>query len=224
MKNGPPQSNGLPMGGLLQSGIVFSAISFLTTLVHYVFQIIISRQLGGEAGECGLALTTITFVGFLGLPLAIATQAVTHYVARFHFSGDDARLQGLLAGCRKFLFHITLAGSVIAIILVKPLGDFFHIPRPSLTLITLACVLGGLWGFHSKLEPNDKALLANLLPGSWRVSLSHAKINTQTYWFNNHSEDGQGLAFAFVGQLVVGAFPGGKDAARQWHPLSGAKG
>lgn len=157
MKNGPPQSNGLPTSGLWQSGIVFSAISFLTALVHYVF-------------------------------------------------------------------HITLAGSVIAIILVKPLGDFFHIPRPSLTLITLACVLGGLWGFHSKLEPNDKALLANLLPGSWRVSLSHAKINTQTYWFNNHSEDGQGLAFAFVGQLVVGAFPGGKDAARQWHPLSGAKG
>jgi hypothetical protein len=148
MKNDPPQSNGLSGSGLLQSGIVFSAISLLTTLVHYVLQIIVSRQLGGETGEYGLALTTITFVGFLGLPLAIATQAVTHYIARFHFSGDDARLHGLLAGCRKFLFHITLAGSVIAIILVKPLGDFFHIPRPSLTLIALACVLGGLWGSY----------------------------------------------------------------------------
>ena len=88
------------------------------------------------------------FVRFLGLPLAIATQAVTHYIARFHFSGDDARLQGLLAGCRKFLFHITLAGSVIAVILVKPLGDFFHIPRTSLMLVALGCVLGGLWGSY----------------------------------------------------------------------------
>jgi hypothetical protein len=137
-----------PARQLLQSGIIFAAISFLITLVHYVFQIIVSRQLGGEYGEYGLALTTITFIGFLGLPLAVATQAVTHYIARFHFSGDDARLHGLLAGCRKFLFHITIAGSVIAIVLVKPLGDYFNIPRTSLTLIALVCVLGGLWGSY----------------------------------------------------------------------------
>ena len=137
-----------PARQLLQSGIIFAAISFLITLVHYVFQIIVSRQLGGESGEYGLALTTITFIGFLGLPLAIATQAVTHYIARFHFSGDDARLHGLLAGCRKFLFHMTIAGSVIAIVLVKPLGDYFNIPRTSLTLIALVCVLGGLWGSY----------------------------------------------------------------------------
>jgi hypothetical protein len=148
MNDDSPKSNGSQTSGLLQSGIIFSAISLLTTFVHYVFQIIVSRQLGGESGEYGLALTTLAFVGFLGLPLAIATQAVTHYIARFHFSGDDVRLHGLLAGCRKFLFHITLAGSVIAIILVKPLSDFFHIPRPSLTLIALACVLGTLWGSY----------------------------------------------------------------------------
>lgn len=137
-----------PARQLLQSGIIFAAISFLITLVHYVFQIIVSRQLGAESGEYGLALTTITFIGFLGLPLAVATQAVTHYIARFHFSGDDERLHGLLAGCRKFLFHITIAGSVIAIVLVKPLGDYFNIPRTSLTLIALVCVLGGLWGSY----------------------------------------------------------------------------
>ena len=135
-------------GNLLQSGIVFSAASFLALLIHYGFQTIVSRQLGGATGEYGLVLATITFIGFLGLPLAIATQAVTHYIARFHFSGDDARLHGLLAGCRKFLFHITIAGSVIAIVLVKPLGDYFNIPRTSLTLIALVCVLAGLWSSY----------------------------------------------------------------------------
>jgi hypothetical protein len=133
---------------LLQSGIIFTAISFLTLLIHWFFQIIVSPQLGGASGEYGLMLATITFIGFLGLPVAIATQAVTHYIARFHFSGDDARLHGLLAGCRKFLFHITIAGSVVAIVLVKPLGDFFNIPRTSLTLVALICVLGGLWGSY----------------------------------------------------------------------------
>src|SRR5208283_4012511 len=133
---------------LLESGVIFTAISFLTLLVHWVFQFIVSPHLGGNSGEYGLVLVTIAFITVLGLPLQIASQAVTHYIARFHFSGDDARLHGLLAGCRKFLFHITLAGSAIAIVLVKPLGDFFHIPRTSLTLIALACVLGGLWGSY----------------------------------------------------------------------------
>jgi O-antigen/teichoic acid export membrane protein len=140
--------SGLRAGKLLQSGIIFSAISFLTLLIHWVFQFIVSPQLGGTSGEYGLVLATITFIGFLGLPLAIATQAITHYIARFHFSGDDARLHGLLAGCRKFLFHITIAGSVVAIVLVKPLGDFFNIPRTSLTLVALICVLAGLWGSY----------------------------------------------------------------------------
>ncbi len=135
-------------GNLLSSGIIFSAVSFLTLLVHYVFQIIVSPQLGGSAGEYGLVLATITFIGFLGIPLTIASQAVTHYIARFHFSQDSERLNGMLAGCRKFLFHITIAGSVIAIILVKPLGDYFNIPRTGLTLIALVCVLAGLWSSY----------------------------------------------------------------------------
>ena len=140
--------SGPPAGKLLQSGIIFSAINFLTLLIHWVFQFIVSPQLGGTSGEYGLVLATITFIGFLGLPLAIASQAITHYIARFHYSGDDARLHGLLAGCRKFLFHITIAGSVVAIVLVKPLGDFFNIPRTSLTIVALICVLAGLWGSY----------------------------------------------------------------------------
>jgi hypothetical protein len=137
--------NRLRPGNLLQSGLIFSAINFLTLLIGYGFQAIISRQLGDTSGDYGLVLTTITFIGFLGLPLAIAVQAVTYYIARFHFNGDDARLHGLLVGCRRFLFQITIAGSIIAILLVKPLGHYINIPRTSLTVIALVCVLGGLW-------------------------------------------------------------------------------
>ena len=135
-------------GNLLQSGIIFAALGFLATCVHYLFQAIVSPQLGGASGEYGLVLATLAFVGFLGLPLTIAVQAVTHYIARFHFSGDDARLHGLLTGCKKFLFRVTLAGSISAVILIKPLGDFFHIPRASLTVIALVCVLGSLWASY----------------------------------------------------------------------------
>ena len=80
----------------------------------------------------------------LGLLPAVATFAVTHYIAHFNASGDSARLQGLLLGCRKFLFRFTIAGSVLAVIVTKPLSDFFHYPE-SLMLVTLGCALLGLW-------------------------------------------------------------------------------
>jgi hypothetical protein len=148
MKNDSPKSNGSQMSGLLQSGLIFTTISFLTLAVHWLFQFIVSPQLGGTDGEYGRVLTTIAFISFLGIPLQIASQAVTHYIARFHFSGDDARLYGLLAGCRKFLFHVTIAGSIVAILLIKPLSDYFGIPRMSLTFVALAVTLGGLWGSY----------------------------------------------------------------------------
>jgi hypothetical protein len=134
-----------PARKLLQSGIILSAVGLLTGFGNYAFQAIISRRLE-QSGEYGLANSAISFMGLLGLPLAIATAAVTHYIARFNFSGDDARLQGLLAGCRKFLFRLTIAGSVLAALVVIPLSDFFHFPRTGLMLVALGCVLAGLWG------------------------------------------------------------------------------
>jgi O-antigen/teichoic acid export membrane protein len=133
------------MNKLWRSGIILTSVSFLAGLGNYAFQAIIGRQLAHN-GEYGLANNTIGFIGFLGLPLAIATTAVTHYIARFKFSGDHARLEGLLAGCRKSLFRLTVAGSVFAVLLVKPLGTFFHFPRTSLMFVALLCVLAGLWG------------------------------------------------------------------------------
>ena len=128
----PPQSDtkpaGKPVGKLLQSGVIFSAASFLTNLGNFAFLMLIGWRLG-QNGEFSLANNAVIFAGFLALPVSIASTAVTHYIARFHFSGDDARLAGLFAGCRRFLFWLTIGGSVFAVVLVKPLSDFFHFPR-----------------------------------------------------------------------------------------------
>lgn len=81
----------------------------------------------------------------LGLLPSMATFAVTHYIAHFDASGDYARLQGLLLGCRRFLLRFTIAGSVLAVIVVKPLSDYFHYNQ-GMMLITLGTTLLGLWG------------------------------------------------------------------------------
>jgi hypothetical protein len=133
------------MSKLWRSGIILSVVGFVAGLGNYAFQAIIKRQLAHD-GEYGLVNNTIAIVGLLGLPLTIAITAVTHYIARFNFSGDDARLRGLLTGCQKFLFHLTIAGSVLAMLLVKPLSNYFHLPRIGLMMSALICVLAGLWG------------------------------------------------------------------------------
>jgi len=132
-------------GSLLQSGLIFSVINFVTNLGNLGFQCIIARHLSSQAGEYGDANSILnSLIPLLGLLSAIAMLAITHYIAHFNACGDTARLQGLLLGCRKFLFRLTLAGSVLAIIAVIPAGHYFHY-RGSLMLATLACTLVGLW-------------------------------------------------------------------------------
>lgn len=86
----------------------------------------------------------LAFVTFLSLPMTMVATALVHYIAQFRSQNDDARLQGLLAGCQAFLLRATIAGSVLAVILADPLGRFFHF-RTSLMLTALICVLVGLW-------------------------------------------------------------------------------
>jgi hypothetical protein len=129
---------------LLQSGIIFSAVSFLIGIGNMLFQVVIGHQLPKSGGEYGLVQTTLSFVGFLSLPVPAAINAVTHYIARFHYEKDHERLHHLLVGCRRFLFYLTVGGSVAAIVLIKPLSVFFNFPA-SLMLVALVCVLTGLW-------------------------------------------------------------------------------
>ncbi len=146
--NRQPQTDDKPSGPkagkLLQSGIIFSAISFATGLGNLAFQGVLGRHLkiSGDYGDANSALGGL--MTLLALLPAAATIAVTHYIAHFNASGDHARLEGLLRGCRRFLFRLTIAGSVLAVLLVKPLSVFFHY-NESLMLVTLGCALLGLW-------------------------------------------------------------------------------
>jgi hypothetical protein len=132
------------MNKLLQNGIIFAAISFLTGLGNLAFQGVLRRHLKGvgDYGSANSALNAI--MPLLALLPSVATFAVTHYIAHFNASGDGAQLQGLLLGCKKFLIRLTLAGSVLAVIAAWPLSHFFHY-NGSLMLVTLACALFGLW-------------------------------------------------------------------------------
>jgi O-antigen/teichoic acid export membrane protein len=131
-------------GRLLRSGVLLSAVGLMAGGGNYVFQMIMGRRLSSE--EFGFLNTTLGLIGLLGLPSVIASNAITHYIAHFRAQGNLAGLSGLLLGCRRFLLRLTIVGSIAAVVLVKPLAEFFNFPRTTLMLVAVVCVIAGLWG------------------------------------------------------------------------------
>ncbi len=149
MSSAATEKDPAPAGGwmnskLLRSGLLFSTISFATGLGNLAFQGVMARNLKeqGQYGNANSALNAL--MPLLGLVPSIATFAVAHYIAHFNALGDRARLQGLLAGCRKFLLRLTAIGSLLAVLLIKPLSHYFNYSQ-SLMFATLACTLLALW-------------------------------------------------------------------------------
>ena len=135
---------------LLRSGIIFTALSFISGVGNLVFLKINGTALGD--GEFGAFGQTTAFVGLLGLPLLMASTAIVHHIAHFRGANNEARLQGLLVGCRSFLLKFTIVACVLGIVLIQPLSRLFAIPRPSLTVAALVCLIIALWtGYASVL-------------------------------------------------------------------------
>jgi O-antigen/teichoic acid export membrane protein len=128
---------------LWRSGIVWSVLSFIAGLGNLAVSAVLGHRLSKP--EYGFANSALDFITFLGLPLQAFSTALIHYIAHFRASNDQARLQGLLAGCQKVLLKVSIGGSILAILLFKPLGTFFHFPRPSLMLMALLCMLAAVW-------------------------------------------------------------------------------
>ena len=127
---------------LWRSGIVWSVLGFIGSLGHLAFSIVIGHRL--SKAEYGYSSTILTYIALLGLPLSMVSTSLVHYIAHFRGRNDEARLQGLLAGCQIFLFKATIAGSVLALVLADPLARFFGF-RTSLMLLALVSLLVNVW-------------------------------------------------------------------------------
>lgn len=128
---------------LWRSGIFFSIIGLISGLGNSVVQAFFARLI--DKTEWGYVGTTLAFVNFLSLPMIIVSTSLVHYIAHFRGMNDEARLQGLLMGSRKFLLRMTFAGSLLAALLLHPLSQFFNFPRTTLMMVALICVVLNLW-------------------------------------------------------------------------------
>jgi hypothetical protein len=129
---------------LWRSGVFWSALSFVSGLGNFACSSIIARNLNSIKGEFGDSTTALDYVNLLSLPLQMLNMSVIHYIAHFRSKNDEARLQGLLAGCQRFLFWATVGGTVVAMVLLEPLGRFFNFQK-NLMLAVLICGMVGWW-------------------------------------------------------------------------------
>ena len=121
---------------LWRSGIFWSVLGFIANLGNFAFSAMIGHRMPAEYADTS---SLLSFIIFLGLPMTMVGTSLVHYIAHFRGHSDEARLQGLLAGCQSFLLKMTIAGSVLVLVLAEPLGSFFHF-RTSLMLTALICV------------------------------------------------------------------------------------
>ncbi len=130
---------------LWRSGVIWSILSLGVGVGNMLCSSLLKRYLAGSAGDFGDANIAADFATLLGLPLQMLTTSVIHYIAHFRSRSDDARLQGLLAGCQKLLFWASIGGSVLALGLWHPLGVFFGFKNPRLMQAVLGLFLVGCW-------------------------------------------------------------------------------
>jgi hypothetical protein len=136
---------------ILHSGIIFTALSLITGVGNFIFLTLCATALKAS-GEFGAFGQTTTFVGLLGLPMLMASTAIVHHIAHYQSAGNEARLQGLLVGCRSFLLKLTIVACVLGALLIQPLSRAFEIPRPGLTAVALINLIIALWcGYASAL-------------------------------------------------------------------------
>ncbi len=127
----------------LQSSMVLTAASLLVAIGNYVFQAIMGRAL--SLAEFGYLNTTLAQVGMLTVALTAASQAVTHHLARHQASDRPEEIARLKAASSSFLVYLTIACSLGVLLVIKPVTDFFHVPRNTLTLVALGCILVNMW-------------------------------------------------------------------------------
>ena len=115
-----------------RSSLVLTAANFLASLLNLGFQVLMGRLLSKT--EFGLLQANLGLVGMVTIAVLAASQAVTHHVARYHAQQNMAEVDRLKKASSAFLFYLTLGGSVLALLIIKPLTGFFHVPRAALTM------------------------------------------------------------------------------------------
>ncbi len=127
----------------LESGMILTAVSFLSSIVHFVFQGVMARMLPTE--EFGYMSSTLGVILLASVPLTAASQTIAHYLARLKAEGNEEKLRRFRIGSQRWLKRGTWGLAILALLVFIPVRDFLKFPRSSLALAALVCLPAQLW-------------------------------------------------------------------------------
>jgi O-antigen/teichoic acid export membrane protein len=127
----------------LQSGLILTAVSLISAIIHYVFQALMGQMLPRD--EYGYMNSTLGLVLFASVPLSAASQTIAHYLARLQAEGDRLKLESFRQQSLTWLWRVTWILIAIALLLWEPAREFLNFPRNSLSIVALICLPAQLW-------------------------------------------------------------------------------
>lgn len=185
----------------LQSGIILTAVTFIASAIHYLFQSFMGHLLPRE--EYGYMNSTLGVILLLSVPLVAASQSVAHFLARLQKEGDAQKLEEFRQKSLHWLWKGTWILLGLALLSWKPMKEWLNFPRTSLALLVLACLPAQLWSVVASAWCAGSGrfrLLGGLTLGGALMRLG-AGIALAYYWRQAES----GIAASLLGALAIGA-------------------
>jgi O-antigen/teichoic acid export membrane protein len=127
----------------LTSGVVLTALVFISSCGNFLYQIVMCRLL--PTVEVGLMNAALAILGLVIVPMVAASRALAHFVSRHDASGDQAALNQLLACCQRWLRQWTWRVLAAELLLLYPIMSWLGFERLSLMLVIGLCVPALLW-------------------------------------------------------------------------------
>lgn len=120
---------------LLKSGIIVFIGSMITNVVNYLFHLVMGRSLGPT--EYGIAVTVISFLALLSIPLSTVSTVVTKFSSEAVAKNQAGEIKYLFNTLSKYLLLAGLILVVIIILFANKIGLFLHIDPAYIKVISV---------------------------------------------------------------------------------------
>lgn len=119
---------------LVYGGSIMIIGNLLVSFFYFLFNLFMSRNL--SVVEYGVLASITSLIGFPMLIANAITPTIVRFAGSYFATGDLVSARGLYVSITKFILLISIGLSLIFLIFLTPIGNFFHIENRTLLLVT----------------------------------------------------------------------------------------
>lgn len=120
---------------LLKGGVVVFAGSMITNVVNYLFHLVMGRSLG--PAEYGVAVTLISFLALLSIPLSTISTVVTKFSSEALAKNIKGEIKYLFSTLSKYLTWVGIFIVILILIFSNQIANFLQIDSLYIQLVSV---------------------------------------------------------------------------------------